>query len=143
MNSMGNWSEALTYNTTVEPSTPGSPDPPNSGSSGVPPWVFGVIGAAVLLLTVIALVVVVIFIANRRYCFHWFSKVSPPLVYTEATNIGLPVSICTCFRPMGFSMTGRRASCPSFTRTTYQVDTRRTQAAGKNNVLICYSGTSE
>ena len=68
-NSVGNWSEAVIYNTTVvqPPTTQSSP-------TGVPPWVFGLIGA-VILLTLIALVVVFIFIAYRRYCFHWFSKV--------------------------------------------------------------------
>lgn len=73
MNNKGNWSEAVSRNTTVIATSPTVT--PGSGSGGVPPWIFGLIGG-VLLLTLLALVVVIIFIVNRRYCFHWFSKVS-------------------------------------------------------------------
>lgn len=73
MNNIGNWSEGVSRNTTVIATSPTVT--PGSGSGGVPPWIFGLIGG-VLLLTLLALVVVVIFIVNRRYCFHWFSKVS-------------------------------------------------------------------
>ena len=101
----GNWSDAAFLNTSVDNPTPTQgPDP---SPDGVPVWVFGVIGGVVLA-TLVALVVVTIFIANRRYCFHWCSKVSGTHTHTqphtiESTDIGLPavhvphsVTVCVC-----------------------------------------------
>ena len=124
-NSAGNWSEVAMQNISVDIATDTTvvTDP---SSGGVPPWVFGLIGA-VLLLTLVALVVVVIFIVNRRFCFHWFNKARPTgavcvCALNQLIYIGLPVCQRVCVCDCSYiSFTGRGTPTESSPCPTHQL----------------------